>query len=97
MNYSEILVTILGVIFISLALASIYYIYKFFVLNKISDSSRVRAHFIGTLLIVASVLSIVGNFSPIEYLNSQSAAALFSSFIALIIGVVLNLKSRGKI
>ena len=97
MNYSEVLQIIGVVIFVSLALASIYYIFVFFVLNKIADSSRVRAHFVGTLLIVLSCLSLVGNFSTIEYLNNQSAEVLSSSFIALILGLVLNLKSRGKI
>jgi hypothetical protein len=82
-------------------IASIYSLTYYFgsQKNNISDNARVFHHLVTTFCFVSSFLALVNNFFNFySFSISDSDLGLNIYFLVLmIIGLVLNLKSRGKI
>ena len=77
-----------------------------FIVKEIQDSMRIISHFIGTLCLVISLYGLVGSVIPHltnkwyfvgNNQNYDTETGIFIFSFSSLIGVLLNLKSRGWI
>ena len=77
-----------------------------FIIKEIQDKMRIISHFTGTLCLVISLYGLIGSVIPrltnngyfvsnIQHYDTETGLVIFS--FSSIIGVLLNLKSRGWI
>lgn len=82
-------------------LFSLYFLSLYYTKKEIRDSERVFHHFVGTLTLVISLLSLLGYLGSIWYKFSIEEFYKPISFLLVIasgfIGLILNMKSRKRI
>jgi len=99
--FFEVLKSLIIIIVLGAQVSSVYSLTYYFgsKKNNITDKALVFHHLVGTFCFVSSFLALVNNFFDFHSLSiSDSDLGLNIYFFTLmIIGLILNLKSRGKI
>ena len=106
MNAREVYELFIFIIWCLSFLGSLILLTYQFIVKKIHDTMRIISHFIGTLCLVISLYGLIGSVIPhltnngyfvsnIQNYDTETGIVIFS--FSSIIGVLLNLKSRGWI
>lgn len=106
MNAREVYELFIFIIWSLSFLGSLILVTYQFIVKKIYDTMRIISHFIGTLCLVISLYGLIGSVIPhltnkgyfvsnIQNYDTETGIVIFS--FSSIIGVLLNLKSRGWI